>query len=210
MSQIQQVCERINDTFVVKCIEQIQPEIYLGLEISDLISAIIAFFSVLAASFAGYAAWKANKLSESEAKAARRHNVLSVTPNVYLSTFIDSKACSVTFYISNNGLGPALIDEFIVSVNDKEFDRDKDVIEYLRATWIDIRGLKLHLLSRKKREFLEAGTKKELLSITFPIPPDLSGDVIINTLSDVKARINFKVKYMDLYENRMKDLKLRP
>lgn len=102
-------CKKINETFVVKCIELIQPETYLGLEISDLISAIIAFFSVLAASFAGYAAWKANKLSESEAIANREHKILSVRPILEFEFTLSNINKEFILVIQNNGLGPAII-----------------------------------------------------------------------------------------------------
>lgn len=131
MSQVQQFCERINDTFVVKCVEKIQPETYLGLEISDLISVIIAFFSVLAASFAGYAAWKANKLSESEAKANREHNILSIRPALQFETFLSSSEFKLKLRMSNNGLGPAFIKSYKLNIGDIRVDSLDDYIKVL-------------------------------------------------------------------------------
>lgn len=130
MSRIEQVCERINDTFVVKCVEQVQPETYLGLAISDFISAIIAFFSVLAAGFAAYAAWKANKLSESEAIANREHKIFSVRPILEFEYTFSKINKEFILVLQNNGLGPAIISNLSTCLHGEEI---KDMPNFERV-----------------------------------------------------------------------------
>jgi hypothetical protein len=105
---IEQVCERINDTLVVRCVDQIQPETYLGLEISDLISAIIAVFSVMATGFAAYAAWNANQLTKAQEEENNRRQSLSVRP-YFTAGIVSNDSRTISFEISNKGTGLARI-----------------------------------------------------------------------------------------------------
>lgn len=212
MSRLEQICERINDTFVVKCVEQIQPETYLGLEISDFISAIIAFFSVLAASFAGYAAWKANKLSESEAKANREHNYQSVRPllDVEYSREIYPHGLIRRIAITNHGVGAACFKRVQLYSDDKQYDlsnKDSDLLkafllhlipEHVKAGEFGVENFKPDTTAISEGTFFGADKKMVILQVSLMDMPS----EVVSDISDAIGKIQVRAEYACVYEQK--------
>ncbi|RDL44350.1 hypothetical protein DN730_08070 [Marinomonas piezotolerans] len=215
-TELAQVCEHINDTFVVKCVEQVQPETYLGFEILDLISAIIAVFSVLAAGFAAYAAWKANKLSESGAKANRVHNMQSVRPlldfEVGSQKLLSEMNDKETYYdalmylkLSNHGNGPAIISSITLwcvskAIELHKFDlnsRDEFLNRISEENLLD--DLSARITSIISEAVLKAGSEITLMEVLFSSKNKNQEAKVHSAVGSIKVLINYECIYGEKY-----------
>ncbi len=127
---------------------------------------------------------------------ARKHNKLSVEPAIilYCEHVSDPKAEKWVMYLKNTGLGPAIVDEYIVGIFGKGFIRG----ELDESAWIELlrnsTGSKVKLLSFRamQRGFLVgAGDIIELVSITFK-----------KTNFDPSSEIVSALRYKTLYQER--------
>ena len=62
----------------------------------------------------------------------RQHNRLSVTPKLVLTKDMRQEAGSIGIFIANEGLGPAIIRDIVISVGEAQYDVNT------REGWIDV------------------------------------------------------------------------
>lgn len=152
MSQIQQVCERINDTFVVKCVEQVRviqepiqvvvsqppipPESFWSFGFTDLINVVLVVFSlglawlgfyisknaIKSANKATVVAKYANRLSQNNLKSSKDFNTKSVRPILVMRKGVFENDRILNFRLKNIGLGPAAIKSFQATFLGKKLD----------------------------------------------------------------------------------------
>ena len=93
------------------------------MDISDYISLSSA---IIALSAMGIAVW--------QGYLARKHNILSVTPNLQINT---NSVDGILLSLLNNGLGPAVIESFKIICGEKEYtnpDYDLSLIHISEPT----------------------------------------------------------------------------
>lgn len=192
------------DTLVV--IFSLTASVVLG-----VVSYILALWGFKIAREAAEIAEKANKLYEDEQVAIRHHNQLTVTPNLYMSSYMDTEIGSATFKLFNNGLGPAVIDSFKVEFNQEPMNSDKQLIEKIREFFPDnyLYKLKVKLLHFDRNTYFEADKEHVLIAVTINLYPGWNYEKIYSELSDIKKLIQVRVEYTDLYGKRFESIRLR-
>lgn len=155
---IEQVCERINDTFVVKCIDQIRlvqepiqvvikqplvpPELFWTFGLPELINAVLivislglAYWGFKIARDAAEIAKDANHLAKAVSEATLEHNAQSIRPALNWE-INKSSIYGYNIILKNSGLGPAFISVIDVYLDDlrlgeigySEFNNDFEIL----------------------------------------------------------------------------------
>lgn len=153
------------------------------MEVSDWIgiSSIVIAITALAVTL-----WQAH--------IARKHNRLSLAPNLIVHTDTGTNCCSFT--LENNGLGPAVIKEFYLVVGDNEipaanYDAQKKAMKMLKVP--------LHYSSYfvSIGEHIAPGKRIELLDIE----TGQQGDVEF-FVKKLKQNLKYKVVYTSMYQDK--------
>ena len=122
----------------------------------------------------------------------RRHNVLSVKP--HLSDFVnsnrDSNSARLQVVISNNGVGPAFIDDFQAYLDGKECEPEQAVQSMLGKV-----SVPKQFSTLGKGYAMKPGEEKTVLSVIFPCKTDAD-------LKEMESRLNrldLKIEYTCAY-----------
>ena len=83
--------------------------------IIELTTAVSAMVIALASLF----------VAQYQIDALDKHNRVSVTPNLTISTSLNSQEKTLAFTIKNNGIGPARIKKFTITYNNKVYESPK-------------------------------------------------------------------------------------
>jgi hypothetical protein len=140
-------------------------------------------------------------------QAAVTHNKLSVKPHVAVTVQLEGGLLERTgMYISNEGLGPAIINTITVEVGGKSYDATNPYV------WRNIahdRNLEINCFRRgfaKLGSVLKAGEERSLLVVTQALIPVVGGKICHEELlqflqSDgLKVRVDYASMYGDSWE----------
>lgn len=149
-------------------------------------SDIISFCAVLIAlSAAGVSIW--------QGYLNRRHFRLSVKPHltIHWKNFSDEP---VSFTLSNDGLGPAVIKRFILEVEGNQFEKEKSAIYHAALGELGLSGVcDIDTYTPTKGEAYSVGSSLPLLTFTNSIE-------IYDELFDVLPKLKFKITYTSMYD----------
>lgn len=132
-----------------------------------------------------------------QAVATRKHNKLSVKP--HLTTFSKSNPDSFTVQLSNNGLGPAIIRNYVLEFDNKpyEFKDSDEATKYLRELLGDLVGeLKVAILINGHA--ISAKDNIDILDITYKHKDHNE----FEKLKTIIKRMALRVEYQSIYGNK--------
>ncbi|WP_292950193.1 MULTISPECIES: hypothetical protein [unclassified Neptuniibacter] len=161
--------------------------------ISENLASIIATIIAICAMLSTYL----------QAKYSREHNKLSVRPHLHLDYAHSNHNLSLVFNLSNNGLGPAIITSYSMTINGIIMDNENSD-ETVQHLWRLFRGafpdnsVLITLQSVSHGEALEAEKVIPLLKLE----PDGNIDPTIFNLNIVKENIEhikFEIQYESFY-----------
>lgn len=230
MSQIQQVCERINETFVVKCVEQVRviqepiqvvmseqpvpPESFWSFGLPELINVVLvvislglAYWGFKIARDAASIANNANQLVADEAEANRKHNKLSVRPALDLYFKIYSERSRMSVKLKNSGLGPAVIRRIEV------FRGNKLVLNTEQKNSTDWRAYLMKMFDLPDSHFANnhihmnfyeprsiIAANEETVLLGINLQSQLDGFVAEETFQNMKVTIYYESLYEERFE----------
>lgn len=146
--------------------------------------------------------------------ATRRHNRLSVTPHICGLThkLMNDEGLYLTYELSNNGIGPARITNFMLLRDGVEVPKiQNELFEYVDSV------IKSHLSGRVKFKInhsfdfgndvsVRAGDTKRIVEIFFPDVKPEQRDAVLKILNGLDARVEYKSYYGQkfIYDTRIK------
>jgi hypothetical protein len=225
---VRQVCERTNDTFVVKCVEGVSDSIKVAvgrlsepssiilqsipnesfwtMAFSDWLLVFVGVFTAIGTVLAAWAAIsasrtakQANELTLQIAEDNRIHNYMSVRPELNFSITIDAKKNVCRIYLKNSGLGPAIITAFKKELDGVILNNNVELKER-SYNLFDPDSVETSLLGLGEEEpILSSGETHLVLEITFEEPGDITEEVKLNALEGVAQSYVMSVSYTDMY-----------
>ncbi len=127
-----------------------------------------------------------------------KHNRLMVTPHISSVTHVNSEKGITAIILENNGLGPAVIKNFVIYVDDTMIEGD-DIVEVSLKRLLD--GLPIDEWGHESitnNSFLPAGGKIEIATI---VSAHISPEEIIKKLD---SRIALHIGYNSIYGDRFR------
>ncbi len=124
----------------------------------------------------------------------RTHNILSVTPLLYMH--IDDSD-GLNYYIENQGLGPAIIKDFIIRVGNNVYEnpvRDP-YAEVVQS--VNLCNMKYEYFLLTKGSPLLPEKQKLLLSLKFTGP-----NSNVYSYAQVEEKIEFEIQYQSIYKDK--------
>ena len=157
-----------------------------GGSFSSRVSAAAFIVSIAATWFA----WQ-------QLKAAKKHNRLSVTPKLQITSYAEAGGRS-GIYISNDGLGPAIVTNFIVRYEDNEWSGlgESRWGGILNAGGFDSVCFDTEWLP--KELILKAGADDKLLGLRGPMSDDILCRTEFVSITDTRP-IDLEVHYESFY-----------
>jgi hypothetical protein len=153
-------------------------------------NVVTGISSVLVAMCAlGYTIWQGKK--------AQQHNRLSFRPHLASWANEDAEKGLYTVELINNGLGPALIDSFTITVDGKIISgKQTEPIEKALKILFPNVPYRSHQEYMSKGYSMAAKEKCTILAIQFAEPKSLSVEALKHTLN----RADLIIKYNSFYE----------
>jgi hypothetical protein len=172
----------------------------LSITITFILLLCFAFFDAAAASAAavGFCAFLATYW---QAKISREHNRLSVRPKVQFEKKIDPDNGSISFGLVNHGLGPAILDEIILTIHSQKglFANNEMQSELKRlCRESDVTYTPFFLL---KNSNLRINKKYDLMNFTNSTDNPMWHQNV-DTL--MRTALNFEFKYKSMYGEEFK------
>lgn len=132
--------------------------------------------------------------------ATRRHNRLSVTPQLadYTNKLTTNEGLILSYDISNNGIGPARIRNFVLFREGKPFPRGKDdyVETFIRAHLGDRLKYNIrHSFNFGEDDSLKVGDTRRMLEIFFPGAKIEDREKILGMFEGISLRIEYESFY---------------
>jgi len=150
----------------------------------------------------------------------RRHNRLSVNPHLadYTNKLTTNEGLTLTYEISNNGIGPARIKSFVLFREGKPFPKEKD--DYVESFVREHLGNRLkydirHSFNFGKDDSLKAGDMRHILEIFFPGAKLENREQILGMFEGIGLRIEYESFYGQKFvldrrnENKLKNSLLK-
>jgi hypothetical protein len=135
-----------------------------------------------------------------QAYISRQHNKLSVKPHINLN--FDNSSCGAEFnlYIQNNGVGPALITNFQVFIDEKkvEIGDTEEAIETIARRLFPEFNCKLVKGVLNEKDMLAVNEKFTVFRFVF-ISPDYP---TFSNIDDAKNRVKVNIKYESIYKEK--------
>lgn len=135
-----------------------------------------------------------------QAYISRRHNQLSVTPNLITWTHLDDKdeGCYFSVDLLNNGVGPATIKEFDVYVDGVQIQAEKEELieQALRILFSEYRFKLLHSAYFLPGYIMPANEKRKLINVLFSREKSPTRKEI----KSVMSRARLKIVYESIYK----------
>ena len=151
-------------------------------DINTFIAACAAFISLTAL---GLAIW--------QARATAKHNKLSVTPRLRFDIWIEEDISRVALGIKNYGIGPSIITDYHVYLDDREIENfNQDPDEAVKALFSDLECNYYWL--KGKEDALESNGEIILFDIT-----DIPLKFFRNTEQIVHNRLSIAINYHSVY-----------
>tara|TARA_Y100000782_G_scaffold111330_1_gene139138 strand:- start:24 stop:575 length:552 start_codon:yes stop_codon:yes gene_type:complete len=147
-----------------------------------------------------------------QAKYSREHNKLSVRPHLHLDYDHHNNDLFLEFHLSNNGLGPAIITSYRMTVNGIIMDTENPD-ETVKHLWALFRGafpvnlslITLHDLSHG--EAIEAGKVITLMKLERIDVID-STQLNLNIIKENIEHIKYEIQYESFYGENMPGLSI--
>ena len=132
-----------------------------------------------------------------QAKQTERHDRLSVKPYLTAETHDDTINNCHTFELRNNGLGPAIIESFIIKLDNTIIHGvgDEPLVTLLKSLFTNNEQYSSHTACMHKGYALASGEKYLVLKIEFTKPSE-SHTSFLATLED---RAELEITYKSLY-----------
>lgn len=131
----------------------------------------------------------------------RRHNRLSVTPHLadYTNKLTTNEGLTLTYDISNNGIGPARIKSFVLFRDGKAFPK-KGEGDYVESFVREHLGKKLnyeiaHNFNFGEDDSLKAGDTRRMVQIFFPRAKPEDREKILALFDGIGIRIEYESFY---------------
>jgi len=116
-----------------------------------------------------------------------------VTPHLATLTTINNEDKTLLVKIENNGIGPAIIKDFAIHVDNKLIEGPNEVEESLNILFKDLPISKLGHEAITRESFLPAGKNIELATI-------VTDDILPEEIAKkVDPRINIVIQYQSIY-----------
>lgn len=131
-----------------------------------------------------------------QTKSSDKHNRLMVTPHISSTTHIDKNTHTLSLHLENNGIGPAIIQEFSIVVDGKQV-KSQDEVE--AAIVLLVKNLPIDEWgheSIERKSFLSAGAKIELVTLVCTKVP------LEALMQSIDPRINVTIEYTSIYGER--------
>ncbi|WP_139835862.1 hypothetical protein [Pseudomonas sp. R16(2017)] len=142
-------------------------------------SAIIALVAVAFT-------WQQNKRAD-------KHNRLMVTPHLATLTTINNEERTLLLHIENNGIGPAIIRDYTIHIDNNPITGDDEVEESLKILLKDLPNSDFGHEAITRNSFLPPGKKIELATI---VTQRISPEELTKSLSQ---RVRITIKYESIY-----------
>jgi hypothetical protein len=133
--------------------------------------------------------------------ATRRHQRLSVTPHLadYTNKLTANEGLTLTYEISNNGIGPARIRSFVLFRDGKAFPKKKED-DYVEKFVHEHLGKKLnyqitHNFNFGEDDSLKAGDTRRMVQIFFPGAKSEDRKMILELFNGIGIRIEYESFY---------------
>ena len=133
--------------------------------------------------------------------ATRRHQRLSVTPHLadYTNKLTTNEGLTLTYEISNNGIGPARIRSFVLFRDGKAFPKKKEG-DYVETFVHEQLGKKLnyqitHSFNFGEDDSLKAGDTRRMVQIFFSGAKQEDREKILSLFDGIGIRIEYESFY---------------
>ncbi len=157
----------------------------------DLWTIGTAICSAAIALIAVFFTWQQSKKTD-------KHNRLMVTPHLATHTVVDNEEKTLLVYIENNGVGPAIIKDYTIHIDNKLIIGENEVEDSLSILLKNLPISKLGHEAITRNSFLPAGKKIDLARI---VTDKISPDELVSLLDHrVKIVITYDSIYGEAYK----------